>query len=75
MQGQLWLPLGDRFYRIELDTNVQQWRIKHPRGTQPYSPVIEHHGGGAGRGAAKSRIRWAGMKPQRSDAWVQPSNP
>jgi len=58
MQGQLWLPLGDRFYRIELDTNVQQWRIKHPRGTQPYSPVIEHHGAGAWRCEVENPLGW-----------------
>lgn len=57
-QGKTWLPLAGRLYRIEFDANVQQWRIKHPRDAQPYSPVVEHRGAGAWRSDLENPLGW-----------------
>ena len=57
-QGQTWLPLAGRLYRVEFDVNVQQWRVKHPRGVQHYAPVVEHHGAGAWRSELENPMGW-----------------
>lgn len=57
-QGKTWLPLGDRLYRVELDPDSQQWRIRHPRDAGHYSPVVEHRGAGAWYSDIEDPLGW-----------------
>lgn len=57
-QGKTWLPLGGRMYRVERDTELQRWRIRHPRNAHPYSPVIEHGGAGAWHSDVENPLGW-----------------
>lgn len=64
-KAQNWLPLGGDVYRIELDTKLNKWRLKHPGNAQAYSPVIEHSGAGAWRSEFENPMGWDEMKAFR----------
>lgn len=57
-QGKTWLALAGQHYRIELDANLQQWRIRHPHDIHRYGPLVEHHGGGCWRSEFENPLGW-----------------
>lgn len=56
-QGVKYIALHDRFYRIELDSALNKWRIKPPRGSR-FSPQLEHNGAGAWRHEGENPLNW-----------------
>ncbi|MBC3952510.1 dermonecrotic toxin domain-containing protein [Pseudomonas folii] len=56
-QGVKYIGLQGRFYRIELDTALNRWRIKAPR-TSRFSPRLEHNGAGAWRHEGENPLSW-----------------
>lgn len=56
-QGVKYIGLQGRFYRVELDTALNKWRIKTPRGNR-FSPQLEHNGAGAWRHEGESPLAW-----------------
>ncbi|MCI8211647.1 hypothetical protein AUC61_19130 [Pseudomonas sp. S25] len=56
-QGVKYIGLQGRFYRVELDTALNKWRIKPPRGKR-FSPKLEHNGAGAWRHEGEDPMVW-----------------
>ncbi|WP_349972083.1 dermonecrotic toxin domain-containing protein [Pseudomonas caspiana] len=56
-QGVKYVGLQGRFYRVELDTALNKWRIKAPRANR-YSPPLEHNGAGAWRHEGENPLTW-----------------
>lgn len=56
-QGVKYIGLQGRFYRVELDTALNKWRIRIPRGRR-FSPKLEHNGAGAWRHEGENPLLW-----------------
>lgn len=56
-QGTNYIGLEGRFYRVELDTTLNKWRIKPPRGSR-FTPQLEHNGAGAWRHEGENPLNW-----------------
>jgi hypothetical protein len=56
-QGTNYIGIEGRFYRVELDTTLNKWRIKAPPGKR-FSPRLEHNGAGAWRHEGENPLTW-----------------
>jgi hypothetical protein len=56
-EGANYIALQGNFYPIELDTTLNKWRIKMPRGSR-FAPQLEHNGAGAWRHEGESPLGW-----------------
>ncbi len=56
-QGSHYIGIEGRFYRVELDTALNKWRIKPPPGKR-FSPKLEHNGAGAWRHEGENPLHW-----------------
>jgi hypothetical protein len=57
-EGKTWLPLERRLYRIELDPQLNKWRIQHPSEASQLAPLLEHNGEGAWRHEGENPMEW-----------------
>ncbi|WP_065831767.1 NEL-type E3 ubiquitin ligase domain-containing protein, partial [Pseudomonas syringae] len=58
VDGKTWLPLAGELYRVEFDTALNRWRVKHPGDHESHSPVLEHNGAGAWRFEGENPMGW-----------------
>jgi hypothetical protein len=56
-QGTNYIALEGRFYRVELDKDLNRWRIKAPRDNG-FSPRLDHNGAGAWRHEGENPLHW-----------------
>jgi hypothetical protein len=56
-QGTNYIGIEGRFYRVELDTTLNKWRLKAPRGKR-FTPQLEHNGAGAWRHDGENPLHW-----------------
>jgi hypothetical protein len=56
--GKTWLPLAGELYRVEFDTTLNRWRVKHPSDLESHSPVLEHNGAGTWRFEGENPMGW-----------------
>lgn len=56
-EGANYIALQGNFYPIELDTTLNKWRIKMPRGSR-FAPQLEHNGAGAWRHEGENPLSW-----------------
>ncbi|MDD1016425.1 dermonecrotic toxin domain-containing protein [Pseudomonas rubra] len=59
-QGQHWLRLADRRYRVE-QGDGGAWQICHPREAGRYKPQLTHNGEGGWRHLLEQPRRWQGQ--------------
>ncbi|OCR26725.1 hypothetical protein AFK24_02095 [Pseudomonas syringae] len=58
VDGKTWLPLAGELYRVEFDTALNRWRVKHPNDHESHSPVLEHNGAGTWRFEGENPMGW-----------------
>ncbi len=56
-QGTNYIGIEGRFYRVELDTTLNKWRLKAPRGKR-FTPQLEDNGAGAWRHDGENPLHW-----------------
>ena len=56
--GQPWISIDERAYAVRFDPLKGQWRIRHPRRLQAYSPPVVHNGGGGWRSVHERPGSW-----------------
>lgn len=56
-RGTHYISLQGQFYRVELDSTLNKWRIKAPRNTR-FSPRLENNGAGAWRHEGENPLGW-----------------
>ena len=56
-EGTHYIGIDGRFYRVELDTTLNKWRLKVPRGKR-FAPPLEHNGAGAWRHDGENPLHW-----------------
>lgn len=56
--GQAFLVLGDKHYRVKIDPVSGQYRIVHPARANAYAPELNHNGFGAWRHEVEQPRTW-----------------
>lgn len=56
-EGQHYIVLQERIYRVKLDAALNKWRIQPPRRTR-FSPRLENNGAGAWRHEGENPLAW-----------------
>lgn len=56
-QGTNYIGIEGRFYRVELDTTLNKWRLKAPRGKR-FTPQLEDNDAGAWRHDGENPLHW-----------------
>lgn len=56
-EGTHYIGIEGRFYRVELDTTLNTWRLRAPRGKR-FIPPLEHNGAGAWRHDGENPLHW-----------------
>lgn len=56
-EGTSYIGIDGKFYRAELDTTLNKWRLKAPRGKR-FTPQLEHNGAGAWRHEGENPLTW-----------------
>ena len=57
-QGEQWIKIDGRSYRVRYDRALGQWRIQHPSRAQAFAPPLSHNGAGGWRASHESTQQW-----------------
>ncbi|WP_248800862.1 dermonecrotic toxin domain-containing protein [Pseudomonas sp. MWU13-2105] len=60
INNRQYLRQGERFYEVELNSQGNRGRIKHPRRPSQYSPAFWHNGAGAWFHELENPLQWQG---------------
>lgn len=63
--GQAYLPLGDKLFKVIKDPQSGNFRIAHPARVDAYAPELIHNGHGAWRHEVEQPRTWAGLELMR----------
>lgn len=60
VRGKKYAQIDGKKYRIEFDSEINQWRILHPKRTTAYRPALLHNGEGAWQHVHERPQEWLG---------------
>lgn len=58
VDGKTYIRLDGNVYEKTFDPVLNKWRLKNPRVSDAYSPVLEHYAGGAWRHRFERPLEW-----------------
>lgn len=64
-QGQEFVALADKYYRVRKDPLSDQYRIAHPERADTYTPELKHNGSGAWSHEVEQPQTWQGTPLMR----------